>query len=62
MCNDGRDQHDALRLSLFEGTYGKEQALRWFVRWRVFFMACSELWGAKRGQGWIVSRYLTEKR
>lgn len=47
---------------LFEKTYGSDQVLRWQVYWRVFFMACAELWGYHGGNEWIVSHYLFKKR
>jgi cyclopropane-fatty-acyl-phospholipid synthase len=49
-------------LKLFEGVYGKAEALKWWVRWRVFFMACEELWRYRKGSEWILSHYLFENR
>jgi cyclopropane-fatty-acyl-phospholipid synthase len=48
---------------ILESTYGREAARVWLVRWRVFFMACAELWGWNRGEEWLVSHYaLTGRR
>ena len=41
--------------------YGEDQAERWWVRWRIFFMACAELFGYDKGQQWWVSHYLFER-
>jgi len=54
------DRHRGEVLALFGKVYGREEALRWLVRWRVFFMSCAELFGYARGQEWIVSHYLFE--
>jgi cyclopropane-fatty-acyl-phospholipid synthase len=43
---------------LFDETYGAAQAERWWNYWRVFFLACAELWGYARGEEWMVSHYL----
>lgn len=41
-------------------TYGKD-ARRWWMRWRMFYMACAELFGYDEGRQWWVSHYLFEK-
>ena len=56
------DAHRVEIEPILSETYGKDQVRRWRVYWRVFFMACAELWGYRRGREWLVSHYLFEKR
>ncbi len=56
------DRHKKEIMPLFEQTYGKQQALKWWVYWRIFYMACAELWAFNKGQEWLVSHYLFKKK
>jgi cyclopropane-fatty-acyl-phospholipid synthase len=42
--------------------YGLDQVTRWWVRWRVFFMACAELFAYGGGDEWFVGHYQLGKR
>jgi cyclopropane-fatty-acyl-phospholipid synthase len=43
-------------------TYGPDQVRRWWVSWRLFFMACEETWASRGGREYLVSHYLFQKR
>jgi cyclopropane-fatty-acyl-phospholipid synthase len=43
---------------LFGFVYGPDQSRRWLERWRLFFLACAELFGYNDGEEWLVVHYL----
>jgi len=55
------DNHKKEIKKIFRHTYGK-YCNKWWVYWRIFFMACSELWKTKNGNEWQVSHYLLRKK
>jgi cyclopropane-fatty-acyl-phospholipid synthase len=55
------DERRDLVMPILEQTYGKADAAMWLQRWRVFFMACAELFGYRKGQEWWVGHYLFER-
>ena len=55
------DRHrDAIRRDL-EEQFQPAEATVWINRWRMFFMACAELFGFHEGNEWYVSHYLFER-
>jgi cyclopropane-fatty-acyl-phospholipid synthase len=53
-------REEALRI--LRRCYGEEQAAIWLERWRIFYMACAELWGFRSGDEWLVGHYLLRPR
>jgi cyclopropane-fatty-acyl-phospholipid synthase len=51
------DRHEEEIRRLFAATYGSANVTRWWVRWRLFFMACAELFAFREGNEWMVSHY-----
>jgi cyclopropane-fatty-acyl-phospholipid synthase len=47
-------------LNLFSKIY-KHDALKFYVYWQVFFMACAETFGYNAGNEWHVGHYLFER-
>jgi cyclopropane-fatty-acyl-phospholipid synthase len=56
------DRHESELRVLLASTYGAANARRWWVYWRVFYLACAQLWGFRGGEEWLVSHYLFRKR
>ena len=50
------ERREAEVVAVFRSTYGDE-ADRWFQRWRLFFLACEELFGFRDGSEWVVGHY-----
>lgn len=55
------DAHREELLPLLADTYGAGHETKWWSYWRVFYMACAELWGYRGGEEWLVSHYLFRK-
>lgn len=55
------DAHSDEIETVMRETYGNDAPM-WTQRWRVFFLACAELWGLNHGNEWLVSHYLFRKR
>jgi cyclopropane-fatty-acyl-phospholipid synthase len=56
-----QDRERRAVLAIFERTYGRGQAVKWFVYWRLFYLACSELFNFNGGEEWGVGLYLFQK-
>ncbi len=56
LANMTRHRTEIMRL--FVDTYGAAKSKQWWHYWRIFFMACAELWGYREGEEWGVSHYL----
>jgi cyclopropane-fatty-acyl-phospholipid synthase len=49
-------------MPILEATYGAGQAARWWMRWRMFFLAVSEMFGMDGGREWGVGHYVFRPR
>ena len=58
---ENMDKNKQILMPIFKITYGNEQATIWWMRWRLFFMACAELFAYDDGQQWHVMHYLFNK-
>ncbi|MBK7878337.1 MAG: class I SAM-dependent methyltransferase [Planctomycetes bacterium] len=55
------DRNATQALPILRATYGAGRERAWLENWRVFFMACAELWNWREGREWMVSHYLFER-
>ena len=55
-----QDAHRDAVLAVLREAYG-DAAHLWFQRWRMFWMACAELFGYAGGEEWGVAHYLFER-
>lgn len=51
------DEHEAEVRTVLEPVYGADVEL-WVQRWRMFFMACAEMFGYRNGTEWGVAQHL----
>jgi cyclopropane-fatty-acyl-phospholipid synthase len=59
---DNLEARRARVLAVFAATYGVDSAELWFQRWRLFFLACAEMFAYADGHEWFVSHNLLRPR
>lgn len=63
-CNawlERMDENKAAIMPILARCYGDDNASLWWQRWRIFFMACAELFNFDDGKEWYVGHYLFRK-
>ncbi|NBG87195.1 SAM-dependent methyltransferase [Isachenkonia alkalipeptolytica] len=55
------DEQKDIIMPIMAEIEGEDEALKWWVYWRVFFMACAEFFSFHDGDEWFISHYLFEK-
>jgi len=56
------DAKEATVMPMLKRIYGDAEGARWFQRWRVFFMACEELFRYRGGEEWFVTHLIMRKK
>lgn len=56
------DRHKDAIIAEFARVYGEKDAKLWWQRWRMFYMACAELFGYRNGEEWLVGHYRFVKK
>jgi cyclopropane-fatty-acyl-phospholipid synthase len=59
---ENMDKNAAQITPILAASYGEQNVEMWRNRWRIFYMACAELFGYNNGQEWWVSHYLFTKK
>jgi cyclopropane-fatty-acyl-phospholipid synthase len=49
-------------LPALESAYGRAIGVRWFHRWRMFFLSVAELFGFAKGEEWFVAQVLFARK
>jgi cyclopropane-fatty-acyl-phospholipid synthase len=60
LANQDRNRNAVMQV--LKSAYGEAEAARWAQRWRMFWMACAELFGYRDGNEWLVAHYRFAKR
>ena len=59
-ANHWLENHDGAgeeALAIMRRAYGDDRAALWNQRWRMFWMACAEMFGMYGGKEWLVAHY-----
>lgn len=59
---ENQDKNHDQVLDILQEVYGKEDAPIWAQRWRMFWMACAELFAFNNGNEWLVAHYLFQNK
>ena len=58
---ENMDKSEEAIMPILADCYGEQNAELWWQRWRIFFMACGELFNYDDGHEWYVGHYLFKK-